>query len=84
MAKKSSNRSSEGTIESYVKPPLQSPVLCVDLDGTFLKADTLVECFIEAIRKRAQVFCCLSQSGSRMAAFTLRKGWRTGSAGSLT
>ena len=55
MAKMSSNRSSEGTVESYAKLPLQSTVLCVDLDGTFLKADTLVECFIEAIRNRPSV-----------------------------
>ena len=41
--------------ESRVK----SAVLCVDLDGTFLKTDTLFECFFRALKSRPSVLLAL-------------------------
>jgi 4-hydroxybenzoate polyprenyltransferase len=47
--------SGNATSHSSLNGRVQSAVLCVDLDGTFLKTDTLYECLIKALKLRPTI-----------------------------
>ncbi|HEV7252828.1 MAG TPA: UbiA family prenyltransferase [Mesorhizobium sp.] len=41
--------------DSFDGVPLQSDVLCVDMDGTYLRTDTLYECLLVALKAKPQL-----------------------------